>query len=478
MPSLSPSERLACASPGRYAWLVLLGLALLMAPGAVSGQPIDIPETWGGDFWSRPRLSGSWGGFRDELGKKGVVFDADLLLTPQWVMTGGRDTDAEFWGNAEYTLNVDTGKAGLWPGGFLKISANTGFGDNVLRDSAAIVPVNTPALLPAFGDEGTSLMNATFMQFLSPKFGLLAGKIFTIDANHGEFAGNYRTQFLNAGLVFPMNLALVPISAFGGGFVVLPWDGVVLSALLLDPSGTPENNDVSEAFRDGFLVLGSGQVTIKPFGLIGHQSLGYMWSDKEHFSLNQDPSNIARALLNERFPRLSDPGPILQRILERFFPQLLVPVQPANKENTTWAMFYGFDQFLWQPRGDSKSGIGLFFTFGACDGDANPIKYVYSMGIGGKGVVLKRPGDSFGLGWTRTEFSDNLVPLLRQQLDLGLEREDAIEMYYNAAITPWLSATLDLQIIDPALKRTLDSSGRLQDVNTAVVAGLRLYIRF
>jgi porin len=100
------------------------------------------------------------------------------------------------------------------------------------------------------------------------------------------------------------------------------------------------------------------------------------------------------------------------------------------------------------------------------------------MGIGGKGVVPRRPHDSFGLGWARTEFSNNLVPFLRQQLDLGLEREDAIEMYYNAAITPWLSATLDLQIIDPALKRTLDSSGRLQDVNTAVVAGVRLYIRF
>src|SRR2546422_6734300 len=50
------------------------------------------------------------------LGKKGVVFDVDLLLTPQGVATGGRDTEAEFWGNAEYTLNVDTGKAGLWPG--------------------------------------------------------------------------------------------------------------------------------------------------------------------------------------------------------------------------------------------------------------------------------------------------------------------------------------------------------------------------
>ena len=48
-------------------------------------------------------------------------------------------------------------------------------------------------------------------------------------------------------------------------------------------------------------------------------------------------------------------------------------------------------------------------------------------------------------------------------------------MYYNASITKWLTATLDLQIIKPALKKTLDSSGQLKDVNTSVVAGLRIY---
>src|SRR6267378_4164086 len=60
-----------------------------------------------------------WGGFRDDLAKRGVRFDADLLLTPQGVASGGHDTGARFWGNTEYTLDVDTGKGGLWPGGFL-----------------------------------------------------------------------------------------------------------------------------------------------------------------------------------------------------------------------------------------------------------------------------------------------------------------------------------------------------------------------
>jgi porin len=455
--------------------VALLGLALLFGPGPVRAQPVEIPSTWGGDLLSRPRLTGDWFGLRDELGKKGVVFDVDLLLTPQDVASGGRTTGAEFWGNPDYTLNVDTGKLGLWPGGFLNVWADSGFGNNVLQESGGIVPVNTAALLPAVNDRTTALVNGTFLQFLSPKFGLIAGKIETLDLTAGEFAGNYRTQFQNTGLTIPMNLLQVPLSAFGGGVVVLPWKGLELGAMVLDPSGTITNNDLGRAFKDGEMVLASAKATIKPFGLVGHQSVGFMWSNKERLSLDQDPSNIGRFLLDERFPRLADPGPILRRMLERFFPGLLVPVQPANTTSSTWAMFYSFDQYLWQPEGDPKRGIGVFFTFGASDGNPNPIQYIYSMGIGGNGVVPGRPNDNFGIGWARTQFSDDFVPFLRQRLGLGLSAEDDIELYYNAALTPWLNATLDLQIVNPGLAKTID--GGLRDVNTAVVLGLRVYIR-
>ncbi len=71
-----------------------------------------------------------------------------------------------------------------------------------------------------------------------------------------------------------MSLDLVPFSAYGGGIIGMQWENVLLSAMLLDPSGTATNNDISEAFDDGFLVFAGGKVTIKPFGLVGHQQLG------------------------------------------------------------------------------------------------------------------------------------------------------------------------------------------------------------
>jgi hypothetical protein len=127
----------------RYASLASLSLALMAVPVPARAQAIATPPTWGGDLLSRPRATGDWFGLRDELGKKGIVFDVDLLLTPQGVATGGRSSVAEFWGNADYTLNVDTGKLGLWPGGFLHVWAHSGFGHNVSR-----IPVPSCLLTP------------------------------------------------------------------------------------------------------------------------------------------------------------------------------------------------------------------------------------------------------------------------------------------------------------------------------------------
>jgi porin len=408
-----------------------------------------------------------------------VVLDVDLLQTLQGVVSGGRSEVATYLGTAEYTLNVDTQKLGLWPGGFLRVQGLSSFGQNTNHASGALLSPNFASLLPEPGHTTTGLMNLTFMQFLSKHFGVFMGKASGLGADDNAFAHDYHTTFLNSGLVLNTALALFPLTAYGGGLVILPWEGATFTVAALDPSGTATGNDIGDAFQDGVLVTAEGRITIKPFGLVGHQLLGGGWSNKEHVALQQHPSNLARALLTQQFPRLADPGPGLVRFIERFFPALLVPTQPLNRVGYTWSVYYNFDQYLWSPEGVPDRGIGVFFRFGASDGVANPIKYAYNVGLGAKGLVPGRPCDNFGIGWARTELSDNFVPLLRQQLRLGLGHEDAIELYYNALITPWLNATLDLQIIDQALERTLQASGAaLRDMHTAVVLGLRVYARF
>jgi porin len=462
----------------RHALLILLGLGFLAAAPAIA-QPYAVPPTWGGDLESRPRLTGDWGGLRDEMGKKGVVLDVDVDVTPLDVLSGGRSTGGETWGNADYTLNVDTQKAGLWPGGFLMVQADTGFGTNLFSKSGALVPVNTATLFPAPNDHTTALLNATFMQFLSEKFGLVLGKFNTLISTKQEFYGDYYTQFLNAAFVFPMTLAQVPLSAYGGGLIALPTENVVLSVVALDPNGTATSNSLNHVFDDGAMVVGSGQITIKPFGLVGHQNVGFSWSNKERLSLEQDPSNLARLLLQNRFPALGDPGPILEAVLARFFPGLLIPAEPANRANSTWSVSYAADQYFWQPKGDPKHGLGAFISVGASDGNPNPIKWAFLAGIGGKGVVPSRLDDSFGVGVARTQFSSAFIPFLRQNLNLGLEHEDALEAYYNLQLTGWMTVTADIQVINQALNKSLNPTGfGLSNVPNATIGGIRFRVRF
>jgi len=459
--------------PARSAPCVSAGLAAACLWASAASQPVDVPPTWGGDWDSRPRLTGNWDGIRDGLGSKGIVLDLDLLLTPQDVLSGGRSTGAELWGNAEYTLNVDSQKLGWWPGGFLKLEGNTGFGQNVLQSSGAIAPVNTAALIPA-SKATTALVNATFMQFFSEQLGVLLGKINTLDLGESEFYGDYHTQFLNEAFVSPLTLEQVPISTWGAGVLALPAKDLALSVLALNPNGTPTTNPL---FGDGVELLAGAQLNVQPWGLVGHQSVSFSWNDKERYSLEQDPANIARLLLSSQFPRLANPGPELAAILERFFPNLLEPTVPANTANSSWALSYGFDQYLWQPAQDPHSGLGLFFAVGASDGDPNPIRYSFLLGLGGKGVVPGRGADTFGLGFARTQFSSALLPYLRDRLDIGLDREDALEAYYSAAFTGWLTMSADLQVVQPGLTKALAGS-QLTDVDTAFIAGLRIYARF
>jgi len=258
----------------------------------------------------------------------------------------------------------------------------------------------------------------------------------------------------------------------------LPNENVTASVLALSSDGTPTDNNIGDAFSNGTMLVGGGAVTIKPYGLVGHQNVTLLWSNQNRFSLEQDPSNLATLLLQNRYPRLADPGPILAQILEQFFPNL-GPAVPPNREDSSWAVGYAFDQYVWQPTGDSKHGIGVFFSVGISDGNPNAIKDAFLIGVGGKGVGSSRPNDSFGLAFARSQFSGDFAPFLRENLDLGLQREDAFEAYYNLAITGWLSATADLQVINQALNRTPSPNAiALVNVSTATIAGIRFRVRF
>ena len=134
-------------------------------------------------------------------------------------------------------------------------------------------------------------------------------------------------------------------------------------------------------------------------------------------------------------------------------------------QSDDWAFWYDFDQYLYTEPNDPKQGIGVFGKFGWSPGDTNLVETFYNIGVGGKGVVPTRDGDTFGIGYYHINFNDGLPG------GLGIHSEQGIEMYYNIEVAKWLHITPDLQII-------IDPGGGFQDRDVAIVYGLRAQMSF
>ena len=194
-------------------------------------------------------------------------------------------------------------------------------------------------------------MDLTYMQPSPRGSAAFAGRVYGSTPTPNDFAHNYRTQFLNMGL--NINLAAAPGAHLGVGRrarASVPWKDALMTVSVLDPDGTPVDNSLAGAFSSGVLVAGPrGRVTIRPFGLAGHQLVGGYWSNKERLRIDQDPSNIALFLAESRFPRLNDRARCSDASSSDSSRSCSCPCSRSKTKDYTWTVYYNFDQYLWNP---------------------------------------------------------------------------------------------------------------------------------
>ncbi len=438
-------------------WLAVLLVFFCLSPAvfAAEQQPAAA-EPYSGDFLTRSTLTGDWGGVRNELAKKGVTLDLNLTQVGQGVVSGGKRSNWEYQGRGDLNLLVDTGKLGLWPGGFLTVEAEGNYGDAVNAKTGALMAVNTNQLFPVTGEDRLCLPALNFTQFLSEYFGLYVGKLATVTASSGdmnEFAhGKGDTQFMNTAFNFnPVILLTVPYSTLGAGFLVLPTKdpkAAIINFSVLSSVGTASSFDSINGNELTF--AGEGRVRTGFFGLTGHQSVGVTYSNREFAFLDQS----------------------LRFFLEN---------REIEKKKGSWSVFYNFDQYLYETSKGSGRGYGIFGRFGASDGNPNPMHYFMSFGVGGKGVSDCRPHDSFGIGYYYLWISNpTFTGPLATRTFLG--NENGGEAYYSFALTPWALLTPDVQIVRPAQKDVIERTGPVtftrRSIETAIVMGVRLQLVF
>jgi len=414
---------------------------------------------YSGDFLSRSTLTGDWGSARNDLAKKGVTFDINLTQTGMSVVSGGKNQGWEYAGRGNLTLKVDTQKLGLWPGGFLTVEVEGNYNRTINDDTGSISVVNTNQVWPTAGKQELNIPNVTFTQFLSPYFGVILGKLDTTMGDANEFAhGKGDTQFFNVAFnVDPAVGLTTPYSNLTAGVLILPTkdpNEAIMDFLVFDSNGQANRSGFDTAFEGNITYAFEGRVRTNFFGMTGHQLLGATYSTKDFTSLSQNSSVLLKDIIQH------------------------VPLEIA-KEDSSWSVYYNFDQYLYEPK--KGQGIGVFGKFGATDGKANPIHHFYSIGIGGKGAIPGRPLDQFGIGYYYMDLSHpKLTGIISEKF---LRDEYGVEAYYNFAITPWMKLTPDIQIIRPAKSNLSVSSGfppviNKASIDTATVLGLRLQVIF
>jgi len=393
-----------------------------------------IPD-YSGDFWNRAALTGDWGGVRTKLAKdNGLQFAVDANQIYQGVMDGGRESRSEYSGSADYRVRFDSGEAGLWPGGFLDIHGETFWGEGVNLSTGAVLPVNTDRALSAPAGNGTYLPQVQFTQFLSEKFAVTLGKLDTTVGDGNSFAHGVGDRgFMNLGFSFnPVTLTVAPYSTLGAGFVYLIAPRTSFTFSAIDTDGQIDESGFDTVFEGNTTYVGELNLGTEFFDQPGHQLFAFAYATGEFTSQQQDP-------------RL-----------------LFATDAPPSSESESWAFYYNFEQYLVSDPEDPNKGFGLFGRVGVADEDTNIVNTFYSLGVGGKGIIPGRDLDRFGLGYYYMTLSDKRLGLLTD------DDEQGVELFYNMAVTPALEVSLDLQVIDGAVKNT----------DTAVVGGVRARLVF
>jgi porin len=420
----------------------------------VSDQPADAvceapaapeaPPPFGGPICTRPKLTGDWCGFREDLRCHGITFDVSTALYYQGLASGGLKDQFELSGRADYRLNIDGQKAGLWQGLLINLHGETVYGDSVNDLTGAFMPVNVGRLVPVPSGDVTALTGIKITQALSENFAVFGGKINTFDGFEQPFLPSQGLDvggFMNMGMIFsPVLIRTVPYSTWGGGAAVLVNGKPAASVMVLDTHNTPTTTGFPTFFDNGVTILATGGLPSNFFDMPGIHALMGTYSSGRY----ADTDTTAFSLIS----------------------RVLRGLPAVEKISGSWSLAYTFQQTLWIDPCDKTRTWGLFGYAGIGDNNPNPYPWAVGIGVAGSSPLPGRKLDTFGIAYYYMNVSSDLKNFARRLIPL--QDEQGFELFYNVGVTPWCHITPDLQVIDPARAR----------VDTSVVLGLRAKIDF
>src|SRR6058998_3341825 len=173
-------------------------------------------------IFERPNLTGDWLGARDTLSYHGLTLEISLTQFYQGVVDGGNERDFEYGGKVDYYVNLDGGKAGLWPGFSITTHIETRYGNDVNEIDGMFSLANFNMAFPKGEHAVTGVTALKLTQRLFDHLLLIAGKINTLDDFRLNYTGsNGLDRFMNSAVVANViNGRTIPYSTYGAGFAM------------------------------------------------------------------------------------------------------------------------------------------------------------------------------------------------------------------------------------------------------------------
>jgi len=394
---------------------------------SIRGHTVD-------DLLTRPSLTDGLFGLQAPLAESGIGYQAALTQFYQGVAAGGQEQKFVYGGKVDQFLTFDSQKLGFWKGGFLSLHAETRYGLDSNRDAVGLAPVNSNLLYPSEESE-TSMTSLIIGQYLSEEWMISAGTFNQLDlfAQIYPQTGRGVDGFMNMSALVPLSLSRpLNLSMLGVGVTKLN-EGRVQGALsVFNTANAATNSSFDELFENGAIILGYYRIFTNFGDLPGSHALMGVYSSGTYTSV--DPTTWV----------------------------ILPPIGIIPGQQTgSWSLTYFYEKTLWIDSHNSQRQLGLLTSWGISDGNPSPISWAGNVALQGVGLNPRRPQDAVGVSYFHTALSSDFQRLASPVMNLG--DINGVELYYNAAITPWFHLTPDLQIITPA-DRSLE---------TAVVVGLR-----
>jgi porin len=415
----------------------LANLAPALLPYFNNGPVFGISGTDAGDFWHRTQLTGDWAGARTDLARHGLFFDVYSTSAYQDVASGGLQTGGAAIQNTQLSINIDTGRAGLWSGGLFHLTLESRDGSSSPQKTftaGSSVPQYTGLAFPGpFLVHDVLPTEYFLLQSLAPKFSVLLGKINVLTVcDHTLFANSYKYDFANLNFnKNPMALNFYNTTSWSAVGIWTPSKKLVVAAGVLDPNSQADNF-ATNAF-DRVNVYGTAIFSFKIGGLPGQSWAQFNWTNKPKVDLKAPFGELPSDVNSQALGIL-----------------LGIPSSEAlqiNYKSTSWVTLGNFSQYLFVKdpsgaiaeklgSGQPLRGIGVFGRIGYAPEETNPITRDGSAALIANGLSDHRPNDSLGVGIYHSGISQLLKDDIARLTTATPKNENGLEVFYDFAITP------------------------------------------